>query len=286
MVQQPVKNKTIVSSNSILEIANVVEKSTVCIKSKVKENNTDVNLEKVRSVITSNGIKVSKTSVNNKNGDVYVDLPNGEEREKLIPLLDDTVIEGNKVVKIGVKTPVITLRNVSDYTDKETFVNDVKLQNSKIKDKVENGAIFTVIFAKEYTNSDGISTHNVVVKVSPEIRDVLKIGGDRIYLGFSSYRVQDRFYVKKCSKCHRIGHYSSECSHSSCCGYCTSEGHTSDKCPLKENNDKENYKCINCAHSGKESIGHSALWPKCPVFLERQEQVKRQIPYFSSKNAK
>ena len=83
-------------------------------------------MEKVNSVVTSNGIRVSKATVNEKNGDVYAELPSDEEREKLIPLLGS--LQGNTVVKVNFKMPVIQLRNVCNFIDKENFVDNVKLQ--------------------------------------------------------------------------------------------------------------------------------------------------------------
>ena len=57
-------------------------------------------MTKFREVVTSNGVQVSKVSVNHKTGDLYVDLPSTEEREKLVPLLREETLPGNTIVNI------------------------------------------------------------------------------------------------------------------------------------------------------------------------------------------
>ena len=60
-------------------------KATVCIKSDCE---TPVDVDKVKEIVTTNGIQVSKVSVNSKNGDLYIDLPTNENRDRIIPLLN------------------------------------------------------------------------------------------------------------------------------------------------------------------------------------------------------
>ena len=274
-----VNNNVSIPVPSSKSFASALKKSTVCIKNNVDTPET-VDMEKVRSVVTSNGIRVSKATVNEKNGDVYVELPSDEEREKLIPLLGS--LQGNTVVKVNSKLPVIQLRNVCNFIDKDNFVDNVKLQNPKLGEEISKGSVFSILFTKQKTETD--SAHLVVIRVSPEIRDILKEGGDRIYFGFSSYKAEDRFYVKTCNKCHQFGHYHSDCTKNSCCGYCASEEHSSGDCPVKALNDPTKFKCVNCTLIKKDPMGHSAHWHKCPALLEQQNRVKSLIPYYASKN--
>ena len=41
----------------------------------------------------------------------------------------------------------------------------------------------------------------------------------------------------------------------------------------------------NCEEAGKDSVGHSSHWPKCPTYIEQQNKMKMKIPYYS-KNGK
>ena len=123
--------------------------------------------------------------------------------------------------------------------------------------------------------------YQVVARVSDRIRDALKANNDRVFIGFSSYRVFDRFYVKSCASCHRFGHYHANCSSTPSCGYCCSPDHTSEHCPLREDKDPSKYKCINCKEAGKVCDGHSSHWQKRPTYMEQQKKMRSSIPYYT-----
>ena len=89
----------------------------------------------------------------------------------------------------------------------------------------------------------------------------------------------DRFYVKRCNKCQKFGHYEKDCSEDACCGYCKGN-HLSKDCVDVEEGDFCNYKCINCERGEKDSVGHSAHWHKCPTYLDLQKKVKKSIPFY------
>ena len=129
-------------------------------------------------------------------------------------------------------------------------------------------------------SSDDIE-HQVVARVGDDIRAAIQASKDKIFLGFSAHHVADRFYVKSCSSCHKFGHYHAECPANPCCGYCCAEDHESNDCPIKASKDSKNYKCINCAEAGKDSLGHSSHWPQCPAYLEHQSKMRKNIPYYS-----
>ena len=78
-----------------------------------------------------------------------------------------------------------------------------------IKERVEKGSEFSVVFSKEYerelSTGEASRESQVVVRVSDDIRDIIKASQDKIYLGCRSHQVYDRFYIKSCSACHRFG---------------------------------------------------------------------------------
>ena len=247
----------------------------------------EIDLEKVKEVVISNGIQITKASVSKQNGDVYVELPSEEQREKLVPLLKDEVVSGNTIIDMKKKYPVITIRNVSEYNSEEDFVSKIKAQNPQIREYIENGSQFSVVFKKEHNVNYGQNglildrvekAFQVVVRVSEEIRQCLKSNNDRLYIGIQAYKVFDRFHVKSCASCHRFDHYHRDCRANACCGYCSAEDHVSEDCPFHEQKDQEKYKCVNCADAGKDPCGHSSHWYKCPTYLERQEKMKKGIP--------
>lgn len=259
-------------------------KVTVCIKS----DGEKIDLSKVKEVVTNNGIQVSKTSVNSKNGDVYVDLPTDEQRNKLVPLLENETLPGKTIVNVRSKCPIITIRNVPEFVDELNFVEKVKIQNKLIGEKIDAGSEFSVVFAKErkhdfkgsvYHENDTV--HQVVVRISEDIREILKLSGDKLFIGFSALRVFDRFYVKSCAQCHRFGHYHADCNSTPCCGYCGATNHTSKECHVHRAKDQENYKCVNCKDANKPENGHSSHWHKCPAYIEQQRKMMMNIPYYT-----
>ena len=260
---------------------------TLCIKS----DGQPVDVAEVKEVVTSHGIQVTKASVSKKSGDMYIDLPSIDSRDKLLPLLNEASIPGNRVINVKQKCPTISIRNVIDYEDEDQFIEKVKNQNPKIKEKI-SGSEFSVVFTKEpkiasYLHADRFGRgsenagHLVVIRIGNDIRDVLKANNDKIFLGFNAHRVMDRFYVKSCGKCHKFGHYHADCpSTSSCCGFCLAEDHTSEQCEIAKDKDYASFKCAKCKEAGKPYEGHSSHFSKCPTFLDVQERTKNNIPYY------
>ena len=270
------------------QVKNAPEVVTLCIRSEGES----IDMSKVKEVITANGIQVKKASVMKTTGDVYINLPNTENKDKLNSLLQDvTEIPSERIVDVKQKYPTISLRNVQDYIDKETFAKTIIKQNHKISEKVQAGSEFAVVYAKEQKLSDrstetSMQNFMVVVRVSNDIRDIIKENGDRIYHGTLVHRVWDRFYVKTCAKCHRYGHYHAECTAKPCCGYCMDEAHTSENCQIYKNKDYVKFKCVNCKEKDKDFSGHSSHYNKCPTYVEMQKKTKLNIPYYKSKNYK
>ena len=95
----------------ISKITHDKSKVTLCIKND-NTDNTKIDVAKVKEVITSNGIQITKASVNQKNGDLYVQLPTDEHRDKLVDQLKNGTIAGNTIVNVKAKCPVITIRNI------------------------------------------------------------------------------------------------------------------------------------------------------------------------------
>ena len=99
-----------------------------------KQKGVPVDMNKVKEIAANNSIQVSKAVVK-ENGDVYVNLPTEENREKLVPLLGDATFAGNEVVTVKSKLPAISINNVSDFTSKED-IEKVKRQNPHFKERM------------------------------------------------------------------------------------------------------------------------------------------------------
>ena len=166
-------------------------KASLCIKS----NGVPVDMNKVQEIAASNSIQVSKTVVKD-NGDVFVDLQTEENREKLTPLLEDETFAGNEVVMIKSKLPTISIRSVSNFTSKEDFIEKVKRQNPHISERIDNGSEFSIVYYKKPNNAENENegTNNyyqVVARVSEDIRKVIKMNNDKIYMDLVAHHVFD-----------------------------------------------------------------------------------------------
>ena len=134
---------------------------------------------------------------------------------------------------------------------------------------------------KRNVDADNDTVHQIVARVSEDIRQVLQSAGDKIFIGFSAHRVFDRFYVKACAKCHRFGHYHADCQSAPSCGFCGEGSHESKNCPVHQSKEQSKYKCVNCEDKGKPHEGHSSHWHKCPSYIDEQKKMKINIPYYA-----
>lgn len=256
-------------------------RSSLLIKPVSTENgakNTPVSLESIRKIVVENNIPVSKVGVS-ANGETFVHCPSTAARDKLQPLLE-TDLPSQTVVSLKEKLPSISIVGITGEISKETLINDICNQNSYVNDLVKEGHTFKILFIKP--PSDGYSNYQVVARLSPSIRDAISAHHNRLYIGLESCRVYDRFYVKRCNKCNCFGHYKAHCSNKVTCGYCTSESHESEQCPLKNSKDCTLFSCINCKRNGLPHEGHSAFWYNCPSYIVAQKKMQSTIPYYDS----
>ena len=192
-------------------------KSSLCIQS----NGSTVNIERVQELATNNGIQVSKAVVRD-NGNVHVHLPSEENRAKLEPLLNDKAFASNKIVTLKSKTPSISILDVKKFTTDEEFLEKIKKQNPKIKQLMDTGSDFSIVYKRDPNNSNtGNKFYQVVARVSDEIRNAIRENNNKIYIELDAYRVVDRFYIKRCNRCQNFGHYEKDCMNDLCCAYCS-----------------------------------------------------------------
>ena len=151
-------------------------------------------------------------------------------------------------------------------------------QNPQIAGLNDSGNEFNVLLVKHVPKTN---THSAVVRVSCSMRDAIRSNRNRVYVGINSCRVFDRFYVKRCNKCQKFGHFQINCPNQKTCGYC-SGSHESDSCTLKEAHDITKLKCANCKHDGLPDCGHSTFWHQCPSYMNAQKKLKSTIPYYDA----
>ena len=201
-------------------------------------------------------------------------------------MLNDEAFTGTEVVNLETKLPTISILNVEKFTSEEDFIDRVKKQNPGIKEKMDNGSKFSIVYSrKPKEGEDAKKYYQLIARVSEDIRMVIKESNDKIYTDLVSHHVVDRFYIKRCNRCKKYGHYEKDCEFDPCCGYCR-KPHLSSECEEVAPGDYKHYDCANCKEGGKQPMGHSSHWHKCPTYLELQQKLKNSIPFYHSKNWK
>ena len=260
----------------ISSYANVVkkpqDKSSLLIKG---NKGTPVNIEIVKEIVVDHKIPVLSTNVRD-NGDTYINFPSLENRDEATSIIKSKVSADNDVLSMKSKLP--------EKLTKSELVQRIKQQNVNISNLMSNGSVFEVVFVKE--PSTKYPTYQAVARVSSDIRDAIKLSGNKIYIGLVACRVTDRFYIKRCNTCQCFGHYSNFHDNDTAnkktkvvCGYC-SEEHNSKDCPKKTNN-PSSHRCSNCIKIGKNGSGHSAFYYRCPAYLAEQNRLKNTINYYN-----
>ena len=160
----------------------------------------------------------------------------------------------------------------------------MKRQNPLLEDKLGQETDFSIVYCRKPKEGNDNGDHQVVARVSEEVRKLIKSCDNKVFIDLVALRVVDRFYIKRCNRCQQFGHYEKDCSTDVRCGYCTNH-HRSVDCDQVDVGDFDKYECWNCKDAGKDSVGHSTHWHKCPTLLEQQKKIKKGIPYYNQKNS-
>ena len=253
----------------------VKEIRTALLIKKDSASGKSVDLDKLEKTVIENRIPVNSIHVSDS-GDTFVNLPNKSSSEKLQPLLKDSE-PTNEIVTLKSKLPTIALLGVTREYDKPDIENMIIRQNAVIGTLVENGSELKVLYTK--APADGKPYHQVVLRVSPEVRHAISNCNNKVHMGRLVHTVVDRFYIRRCNICQAFGHYQDKCPtpRVPICGYC-SDKHRSQDCTIKDGL-KTSYNCYNCKAMDLDPRGHSTFFRNCPAYGEQQKKLKNTIDY-------
>jgi hypothetical protein len=251
---------------------------------KPDDHGNKINSGAVRKIATEQGLPINSV-VESINGETYVNLPDIETRDRVSQILEESHAS-NPVIKLRSKLPTIavmsvTVRDMRNDDDQDLSAGELQQsiyrQNKSIAVLMDKGSELDVVFVRPPPR--GKDYYTVVIRVSPDIRALLKRMKNKIFIGVSVHNIVDRFHVKRCNRCQGLGHYLNKCDPSKAvvCGFCAKD-HESDQCDMK-NRSHVNHKCINCSGAGHDASGHPAFWTKCPTYKEAQEKLMKSIAF-------
>ena len=236
----------------------------------------NTNMNKLKDAAVQSSAGVLRTYKNGVQNTVLV-CRNESSKEKLLPHVA-TIFPQHKVSTPPSRLPTVTIRDIESEISKIQLLEVIQKQNrdNGLTEVTEDN--FNILFIKKVKAfNHNPETYQAVVRVSDQIRDTLKIAGDRVCINLQSCKVVDRLFVRRCNKCQEFKHFHRECkSEVSICGKC-GEQHDTRQCA------SDITKCINCATNG-HNHDHETSWFKCPSYLKEQEKLQQTIPYYNTKN--
>ena len=250
---------------------------------KPSASGSKADMEKINKIVTDNNLQVSKIGVS-QSGNTFIHCPT-EDASKTLQAHIQTELAGHVVHSLQDPLPSISIAGVTktewnpQHVTPEgitNFIQRLRGQNPYLEDLITDGESFKVIFMKP--PSGDYENFQIVARVSPKIRDAITARWNRLYIGATSVRVYDRFYVKRCNKCNKFGHYKDKCTDLSSCGICGAEGHESENCIHKTETSR--FSCVNCKREKLPHTGHNATSRKCPAYMTAQRKLKGNTPYY------
>ena len=88
--------------------------------------------------------------------------------------------------------PTITILGVKKFTPKEDFIDRLKRQNPKLEGKLDSESEFSIVYCRKPRDNDVEGQHQVVARVSEDVRKIIKSCDNRIYMDLSALKVVDR----------------------------------------------------------------------------------------------
>ena len=146
----------------------------------------------------------------------------------------------------------------------ESFLNLTNQKSDHSIYELNNTKHFKLLAMQKLKNNEDLS--QLILKVSPALRNIFKNLGDRLFIGLRSSRIYDQVQVVRCYNCQEFGHIKPNCTKALQCSKCL-ENYDSRTCKITD------FQCLNCHKSGLD-INHSASSSSCPFF--KAEYIKLQ----------
>ena len=231
------------------------------------------NMKKVEKVIVDQNIDI-ENSYKNKLGKTVIVCKSIEQRDDLKSQIS-SVIPALPLKSVGnLNKSVVVAGFNNDYTE-DNIVDTLLSHNHFISDFIalKSSSLIdnhiSVVTVKPLKNDANLS--QVVLRISPDLRELITKNGDKLRVGMKRCPVYNRFFVKRCFGCQQYGHFHAQCPTKNIfsCSNCAGD-HESRVCEASSSD----HRCVNCMRAGKTDINHTASSLSCPVFVNELNKVK------------
>ena len=244
----------------------------------------NVPLSDLKTIITENNIFVNNT-FENKAGEIVITTSSQADRTKLVHSISEKFPQSNLKQPLT-KLPTISISGIRDEIEPDDLYATIMKLYPDIKSLIDSGETFSVLSVRKQRNHQTEKPmFQASVRVSNAIRKLIENRDNFLSIGLYRCKVYDHFYIKRCNKCQKFGHYSAQCkAPSHVCAHCTGD-HDTNSCTNKGTQSFQP-SCANCKNSKRsdQQYTHSATDRSCPAYISEQHKLKHSISYYTQKN--
>ena len=248
----------------------------------VKNTSTGHNVldSDIEKIVVENNIQVD-SNYSNKSGDRIFVVASDEDRKKLSSKLSEEFPE-SQVQQPPERLPTISVSNILEEMQPDILKQKIFAMHSELKDLVENGEKFEVLNVRKQRRGNN---YQACIRVSNSIRKFIEVRGNKLYIGMYSCNVYDHFYIRRCNNCQKYHHYAEKCKAATpTCAKCAGQHSTVD-C---QSHSQPGFipTCVNCSQTSKQNFTHThyATSLECPSYQAAQDELRKSIRYYNSKN--
>jgi hypothetical protein len=244
----------------------------------VKPKNIEISRKDIQSLLNDK-LKPDEIDFNDmrmaKNNGLIYSCENEQDQKKLADEMAKALGEEFEVKIPKDFSPRIKILNAAlpdDMDDNEKIYEFLKDRNSELANAKYAKVIMK--YQRKQTNEGDEKCFDIILECDGNTYEYY-VGGRKIKIGWSAYKVVDGTHVKRCMKCLAYGHKKDECRNKSmACARC-GDNHLEKDCKVKV------FTCCNCSKVNRKARrqvyqeDHRATDSRCPVFQLQKERRSR-----------
>jgi len=242
----------------------------------VSPENDNISIDKVeealKKTLKSKRIRINDMKRTKNEKSIRIISPDTDVVEQINSVIgEDMIVEKEKPF-----LPEIFIHNVGEDFDQQ--IEELKDRN----DLCDDDKISVARVMEQKRRINGKIIYNAIIRLTGKSLNKLNKAG-RIYLGYSSLRFRENFYVKKCTNCYSYGHTSRGChhEHEATCHNCGTPDSNNHRCDISRKEPHCPY-CYRMGYFYKRNIkfDHDPSDVECcKSFQIALDKLQRKIDY-------